>query len=57
MSRVKCEQRGGKHPSGAGKDNAPFDEKAWRKTYMKRYMAELRARKRRQAAEPKDNAP
>jgi hypothetical protein len=35
---------------GPHNDNAPFDPKAWRRNYMRKYMAERR--KRAKAANP-----
>jgi hypothetical protein len=35
---------------GPHNDNAPFDPKAWRRKYMRKYMAERR--KREKAANP-----
>lgn len=45
MTRAKSES--GETPPGgreAHNDNTPFDEKAWRRKYMREYMAKKRAR-------------
>lgn len=49
MNRLKCEKCGRKHPLDqpcAANDNQPFDEKEWRKVYMKEYMRKKRERLR-----------
>jgi hypothetical protein len=45
-------------PPEAGNDNAPFDPKAWRKKYMRKYMQARRDRIRAEkaAAKAKDEA-
>lgn len=48
---IKCEKRGETRPSesadqSASNGAAPFDEKAWRRAYMRRYMKERRLRVR-----------
>jgi hypothetical protein len=40
-------------PGEAGNDNAPFDPKAWRKTYMRKYMQARRDRIRAEKAAAK----
>lgn len=43
MTRAKSES--GQPPEREGhNDNTPFDEKAWRRKYMREYMAKKRAR-------------
>jgi hypothetical protein len=38
----------GQSDGGPQNDNAPFDPKQWRKTYMREYMRRLRERKRQE---------
>jgi hypothetical protein len=40
-------------PGEAGNDNAPFDPKAWRKKYMRKYMQARRDRIRAEKAAAK----
>jgi hypothetical protein len=59
MVRVKCPKCGQAYPKGAGhmcdgkepgndnapQDLAPYDDKAWRREYMRRYMRQRRLNK------------
>ena len=65
MIRVKCDKCGLSYPKEAGhdcepppggNDNAPFDEKAWRKAYMREYMKRWRQRMRDLKDQGKDQA-
>jgi hypothetical protein len=63
MIRERCEKCGESFPAGAGHECASeprqampdppahYDEKAWRKAYMKEYMRRKRARERREKDE------
>ena len=47
----------GRHAGEPQNDNAPFDPKAWRKKYMRKYMQARRDRIRAEKAKAKGEEP